>query len=352
MNVKQITAFGVAILLLLSGCKSRPKITAETAAMVNGKEIKISDVEKRFRNQTKQSNQSPSPEEALTLKLQILEQLIKDEILMQRASKDKLEATEAEISTKFTDFKKNFTEEKFQQLLKDQEITADDIRSEYRKSSTIEKLYNKEITSKIAVSDAEISEFYNSNKKNFNMPETWHVQHILVTPYADQQTTNSKGNDAKTPQEAQQKVVQLFQQIKEGGADFGTVAREYSEDPNSAPNGGDLQFLAADQMEQSAGQAFRQAVQSLKPGEVYPKIVPSQFGYHIIKVLGKEPAGQRELSDPRVASNIRQTIFDRRENLLKTAYLDSLMNEALIINVLAQKILEDMGKTAQPALKK
>lgn len=352
MNAPRIAAFlMLAGLLIFSGCKSKPKITAETAALVNGKEIKISEVEKVFRAQLKQPNQNPSPEEALTLKLQILEQLIKDEIVMQRAAKDKLEATDSEINTKFTDFKKNFTEEKFQQLLKDQGLTVEDIRNKYKKDSTIEKLYNKEITSKISVSEAEITEFFNNNKKNFNMPETWHVQHILVTPFPDQQITNAKGSDAKTNPEAQQKIVQLIQQIQ-AGADFSGLARDSSEDPNSAPTGGDLGFLSAEQMEQAAGPNFRQGVMSLKPGETFSKIVTTQFGYHIIKLLGKEAAGQRDLSDPRVTANIRQTIFDRRENLLKTAYVGTLQNEAVIVNAFAQRILEDVGKTSQPAGKK
>jgi peptidyl-prolyl cis-trans isomerase SurA len=339
--------------LLYAGCKSAPKVTAETAALVNQKEIKIAEVEKVFQNRMKSAKQNPAPsaEEAQTLRLEILRQLINDEILMQRAAKDNLGATEAEISTKFTDFKKNFTEEKFQEFLKDQGVTVEDIRNELKKNSTIEKLYNKEITSKIAVTEAEISDHYGRNKQAYNVPDTWHVQHILVTPFPDQQVSNAKGDDAKTNEDAQKKVLNLMGQIQQG-MDFATLARDYSEDAQSAPAGGDLQFLSAPQMEQLAGPGFRQAVQSLKPGETFGKIVTTQYGYHIIKVLAKEPAGQRELNDPRVQADVRQTIFGRRENLLKTAYLDAIRNQALVNNVLAQKILDDMGKTTGPSGKK
>jgi peptidyl-prolyl cis-trans isomerase SurA len=343
------------IILLLSfgclSCKFGPKITPETAAIVNKKEIKMADIEKVYQNRIKQSKPPGSPEESQTLRLAILQQLISDEILMQRAAKDNLEATEAEVSTKFTDFKKNFTEERFQQWLKEQSITADDIRTELKKNSTIEKLYNKEITSKITVSDAEISDYYTKNIQTYNLPDTWHVLHILVTPVPDPQVTNAKGDDAKTVPEAQEKVVRLLKRVL-SGEDFSILARDYSEDANSAPTGGDLQFLSVKEMDQLAGPAFRQAVQSLKPGETYPKPVVTQFGYHIVKVLEKVPAGQRDLSDPRVQTDIRQTVFGRRETLLKNAYLDAVRNEATVTNLLAQKILDDMGKTTQPVAKK
>jgi len=328
-------------------------VTADTAAIVNMKEIKLADVEKIFHNKTKQSNQIPSSEEAQTLRLDILRQLINEEILMQQAARDLVEATEAEINTKFTDFKKDFTEERFQQFLKDQGFTVDDIREEFKKSSTIEKLYTKGITSKIGVSDAEISDYFNKNKQNYSLPDTWHVYHILITPKIKkaQVEGNTKEFDAQTVQEAQDRVLRLLKRIL-GGEDFRVVARDNSDDSTSAPSGGDLGFFSAQQMEQRIGSAFRQAVQTLKPGETFAKPVVTQYGFHIVKVAEKMPAGQRDLSDSTVQANIRQTIFSRRENLLKTAYMEKVRNEASVRNVLAEKILDEMDKTARPAVKK
>jgi peptidyl-prolyl cis-trans isomerase SurA len=354
----QIKAMWIcAIVLLLSfglvSCKSGPKVTADTAAIVNGKEIKLAEVERIFQSKAKQSKQTFSREEAQTLRLDILRELIDDEILMQQAAKDSLEATEAEINKKLTDFKKNFTEESFQQLLKEQGLTADDIHEELKKGSTIEKFYNEKITSKISVYDAEISDFFNKNKQNYNLPETWHVCHILILPKSDQAKAegNMKGFDAKTVQEAQDRVVRVLKRVL-GGEDFRVVARDNSDDSTSAPSGGDLGFLTAQQMEQRLGPTFREAVLSLKPGETFAKPIVTQFGFHIVKALEKAPAGQRDLSDAGVQANVRQIIFGRRESLLKTAYLDKIRNEASVRNVLAEKILDEMGKTAQPPAKK
>jgi len=136
------------------------------------------------------------------------------------------------------------------------------------------------------------------------------------------------------------------------GEDFQVVARDNSDDSTSTPSGGDLGFLSAQQMEQQIGPAFRNAVENLKPGETFAKPVVTQYGFHVVRVTEKAPAGQRDLSDAAVQANIRQIILSRRDNLLKTAYLDKVRNEASVKNVLAEKILEQMGKTAQSQAKK
>ena len=141
----------------LISCKSGPTVTADTAAIVNGKEIKLAEIEKIFQNKIKQSNQIPSSGEAIGLRLEILQQLINNEMLLQQAAKEKVEATAAEINTKYAGVKGTLTEERFQQALKEQGLTIEDVREELKKSTTIAKLLNKEITSKISVSDAEMS---------------------------------------------------------------------------------------------------------------------------------------------------------------------------------------------------
>ena len=72
----------------LGGCKSGPKVAADTAAIVNNKEIRLAEVEKVFQSRAKQSNQTLSLEEAQSLRLEILRQLINDEMLMQQAKQD------------------------------------------------------------------------------------------------------------------------------------------------------------------------------------------------------------------------------------------------------------------------
>jgi peptidyl-prolyl cis-trans isomerase SurA len=325
--------------LVFSSCQSGPKAGPDTAAIINQTEIKNAEVEKVYQNRLKQGGQTPSAEEASTLRLNILSQMINDEMLMQRAAADKLVATDDEVNVKFTEFKKDYTEEKFQQFLKDQGVTAEDIKKEIRKSATIEKLYNKEITSKISVSEGEIKDFFAKNKANYNLPESWHVLHLLVTPFPDSQITNSRNDDAKTDEAARQKVMGLLKRIL-SGEDFSIVARDYSEDSSSAQSGGDLRLLNLQQLD-AIDPRFRQAVQSLKVGETFSSPVPTKYGYHLVKLIEKEAGGQHELTDPKVQADTRQAIFNRKETLLKTAYLEAVRNQTIVKNLLAQKILSD-----------
>src|SRR5205814_10705905 len=137
-----------------------------------------------------------------------------DQILLEQASAANLNATDAEVDVKFNEFKGQYSEEKFQEQLKDQKMTVDDIRAELRKGITLDKLVNKEITSKISVTDAEIKTFYDKNKESFNLPESYHIAHILVTPVADPELHNGKNDDAKSADEATQKAARLLKEVQ------------------------------------------------------------------------------------------------------------------------------------------
>jgi peptidyl-prolyl cis-trans isomerase SurA len=95
--------------------------------------------------------------------------------------------------------------------------------------------------------------------------------------------------------------------------------------------------------------ATRDAVMKLKPGQ-YSSIISvvnpatrQELGFRIVKLVAKEPAGQREFSDPRVEQAIRSQLHDRREQLLKEAYYEVLRDEAKVVNYYAKKVLDTNG---------
>ncbi len=333
----------IAALLVIASCGSASKASADVVARVNGKDITTAQLEKQFQNRLNGAEQPPSAEEAQDLKLQVLNQLINDQILLEMASTAGLSATDAEVDVKFNEFKNQYTEEKFKDLLKEQKMTIDDIRNELRKSITIDKLVNKEITSKISVTDAEIKNFYEKNKESFNLPESYHIAHILVTPVADPDLRNGKSDDAKSPDEAKQKAARLLKEVQ-GGRDFATVAKESSEDPSSGPNGGDLNFQALQAIE-NIDPRLAQAVQKMRPGETFPQVIETRFGFHILKLMEKDAGGQKDLSDPRVQTQVRQVIFNRKDQTLKNAFSEAARNKATVVNYLAERILATAGKS-------
>ena len=326
-----------------SSCSSPSKASPDVVARVNGKDISSSQLEKQFQTRLNGAEQPPSPEEAEDLKLQVLTQMINDQILLGQAAAAGLNATDSEVDVKFNEFRSQYTDDKFKELLKEQKMSTDEMRSELRKSITIDKLVNKEITSKISVTDAEIKNFYEKNKASFNLPESFHIAHILITPVADPDLHNGKNDDAKSPEEARQKAARLLKEIQ-GGADFATTAKEYSEDPSSGPNGGDLNFQPLMAIE-NIDPRLAQAVQRMKAGETFPQVIETRFGFHILKLLEKDAGGQKDLSDPRVQAQVRQVIFNRKDQTLKNAFSEAARNKATISNYLAERILETAGKT-------
>ena len=327
-------------ILTAASCSSESKASGDVAARVNGKEITTADLEKQFQARTS-TEQPPSQEEAQDLKLQLLNQMINDRILLEMASQAGLTATDGEVEVKFNELKTQGTEEQFQQMLKQQKMSIDDIKAEMRKSITIDKLVNKEITSKISVSEAEIKAFYEKNKDSFNLPKGFHIAHILVDPNPTPELNNAKKDDAKTPEEAQQKIVRILKEVQ-SGQDFATEARNYSEDPASTPLGGDLNFQPIDAIA-NTDPALAAAVKKLKVGET-SGVIATRFGFHIVKLLEKDPGGQKDLSDPRVQAQVRQVIFNRKDTLYKNAFSENARNNAKINNYFAQRVLENAGK--------
>ena len=337
-----ILAAIIAGLLLTASCGSDTSASANVVARVNGKDITSSQLDKQVQIQLNGGQPPASPEEMQDLKLQVLNRLINDQILLEQAGTANLSASDAEVDVKFNEFKSQYTEEKFQEQLKEQKMSVDDIRNELRKSITVDKLVNKDITSKISVTDAEIKAFYDKNKESFNLPESFHIAHILVTPIADPELQNGKSDDAKTPDEARQKAARLLKEVQ-SGRDFATVAKESSEDPSSGPAGGDLNFQPLQAIE-NIDPRLAQAVQKIRVGETFPQVIETRFGFHILKLIEKDAGGQKDLSDPRVQANVRQTIFNRKDQVLKNAFSEAARNKATVVNYLAQRILDTGGK--------
>jgi peptidyl-prolyl cis-trans isomerase SurA len=335
----------VLFLLAGIGCSNK-EVGSDVMASVNGQKITRTEVQKFYDNQVGDAPDKPAAEQADALRLKILDQLIDNEILMQRAEKLGLLATDEEVNAKVTEIKAPFTQQQFDQRLKERNLTMDDFKRDLRRSLTIDKVMNKEVTSKINVSDDDITNYYNQHKAEFNLIEPqYHLAQILATAQPNPQVKNMKAqNDAEA-----RKKIQMVQNRLDSGEDFSTVAVNYSEQPETAQNGGDLGFIPESSLK-SDRTAF-DAVSRLKPGQ-YTSVLPvgdpnthQIYGYRIVRLIGKEPAGQRELKDPRVQQAIREQLRDRREQLLKAAYYDSVRDKATVRNYYAEEIMKQAATT-------
>lgn len=339
--------FAGLTMVFAAGCNRQH--TADTMAVVNGKTIANVDVEKYYRNRLGESGQQPPKEQAEALRLDILKQLIDDEIMQQRAAKLNLVATDEEVEAKITEMKAPFTQEEFNQRLRAKNLTLEDLRRDYRRSLTSEKLLNKEIYSKINITDADINNYYNQHKSEFNVLEpTYHVAQIAVTTVPSTQSPNLQNNKATNETEAKKKVQELHNRL-ESGEDFGMLAANFSEDPNTASSGGDMGQLPETSLK-SQPEAYA-AIAKLKAGQITEPIalagtngVKAVQAYVIFKLLDKQQAGQREISDPKVQVFIREQLRDGRAQLLKNVYYEILRDRAHVENYFAEQIYRNQGQ--------
>ncbi len=338
-----------ALSLTLAGCHRAP--SPDVVATVNNHPILRANLERAYTEQLGDAQQEqPSEEQANSLRLSLLGQLITQEIIEQRAAKLNLTATPAEVDAKLAEMKAPYTEEQFQQRLSEHHTTVDDVKRDIRRTLTFNKLLNKEINSKITVSDADITSYFNAHKAEFNNIETeYHLAQILVTsapPPQNAGPANLQGSKATNDDEARRKIQALKNRV-DSGEDFASLAMNFSENAQTSASGGDMGTVSESQLKQSGGPAFFAEISKLKPGQatdILPlpdPVDPHKIGgYAIFQLISKEPAGQHDLSEPQVQQRIRQGLHDARSQLLKAAYFEMLRDQAKVENFLAEQIFK------------
>jgi len=331
-----VCILSVACLIMIVGCPRGAD--KNVMAKVNGYKVLRSEVDKSFNSQTAGTTQKPTQTEEEALRLNILLRIIDVQLHLQQAQKLGVVATDDEVESKFNQLKAPYTQEEFQKILKERGASDDDYKQEIRRNLTIDKLLNKEIASKVTISDSDIQSYYGLHKADFNLIEArYYVAHIFVAakPAAGQGTA-----------EDQKKKAQTIYNRLESGDDFAATAARYSEDPDTAHNGGELGAMPESQLK-NTDSATREAIQKLSTGQhsnVITVINPNDHqvaGYRIVKLLSKESAGQRDLTDPAVQQWIRGQLRTQREQLLRVAYDEVLRDNATVENYYAEQIMKN-----------
>ena len=331
----------VLLMLSTAGCRKSPP--ANVAALVNDRAITYDDLEKAYRRaQLASASERAGDDEVIAQKLEVLRSLIDNEIMLQRAEQLGVMAVDSDVEAQFNKFKVTYTADELQKWLQARHMKVEDLKAQFRRDLSVEKLFNKEITSKIRVTDQDVADYYSSNQAEYFRAEPQvHLARILVTPGPDPEVRNLKSDKAQNDREARRKIALLEARVKKG-EDFADLALNYSEDPESAQNGGDLGFLLESSLEKTDIE-IRRVVKSLRPGQVSP-VIRTQEGYQLLRVISKEAAGQRDLNDPRVRQTIRENLLNRKDRLLRTAYYELARNTAKVVNYLAQSIRERGSK--------
>lgn len=340
-------AFGACLLtafagLALAACHSAPATPApDVWAVVNGHDIHQADVVQTYRREAQNPPASTTDEEALAAELAVVDELVTQDLLLTRARDLKIDVTDAEVDAAYASRRANLSDAQFQQALQERQVTADELRAAMRRDLITQKVLEQEVGSKVDVTDADVSDYFASHRAELNIAETrYHIAQILITPVRDPQLHNRRNDDAATVDEAKKKFEMLKAKLN-AGASFAELAADYSEDPQTAPQGGDLGFITESQLSRVPPQ-LRDVIVKTTPGNV--GAATAGGGYTIVAVIAKEAASQRDLNTPGVRDGITKAVHDRKEQLLRAAYLTDLRGSATVVNYAARRILAAHGR--------
>jgi len=252
----------------------------------------------------------------------VLENLVAERLLDEQVAAAKIQATDAELEAEITKSGAQqtppFTLEEFKKRVEASGRSYDDWKRESLRGMGYRKLMEPVWTAKAAVSDEEAKQYYDSHAKEFETPEMVRASHILAL--SQPKDPNADPNQVKAAAKA--KAEKLLKQVKDGG-DFAAIAKENSEDPGSAAQGGDLGFFARGRMVPP----FEQAAFSMKPGQI-SDLVETNYGYHIIKVTDHKDAGTTPFEDAK--AGIIEQLAKQKRATVTNDYIQSLKAKARI----------------------
>jgi len=255
-----------------------------TIVSVNGTAITHADLDKKLEN---------GPQSR-----QVLNQMVQQDLIDQYARDHHVDVSQAEIDKKENEIKARYAPGQFEQILKQQGLTEQDVQNLLRQQIVLDKA----VAPQIHVSDADIKAFYDKNHAMFDKPEQVRARHILVA-------------DPKTAQT-------VLAKLKAGGS-WDALAKQYSTDPSTKDKGGELGFFARGQMVP----AFQDAAFGAKVGQIVGP-VKSPFGYHIIQVEEKKPAQKATFASTK--DQIRTQLTQQQEQAVVPTFLQQLRSQAKI----------------------
>ncbi len=323
MNSNKIRLAGkvtVAVALILVsavGFAADKKTPGDMVAVVNGAVIaqeefdRVLDYERR---RAAQNGQQIPDAQMSKIENSILDSLIVAELLFQESKKQGIQVKSETVTEQFMTVKQRFpSEAEFKKVLEENKITESKIRADIKRDMAIQQLIDKEVDQKVKITDEESKTFYDTNPQLFQQPERVKASHILIKV--------DEGASEEKKAEALKKIKEIQQKVQKG-EDFAALAKTYSEGP-SAPRGGDLNYFGRGQMVKP----FEDAAFSMKPNET-SDIVETKFGYHLIKVVDKQPAKKIVYADAK--NRINKHLKDQKLRTDRQLYFDKLKKDAKI----------------------
>lgn len=275
----------VALLILAAvGITRADPLPRDAAAMVNGVPVTrkaLLDVVQAVIAQLDEIPDTPTTEK---YRRQALDSLVDFELLYQEGQARNLAVSNDEVASEIKKTQKGFPNLKaYQDALASKGLTAQDIEQETRRALVVNRVLHDVVWPGVAAHDDDIQRYYEQHRSEFDHPAQIRASYILV-----------RGGKSPADRKAAREKAAALAQRARAGEDFAALARAASEDPATAPYGGDLGYIAQGTM----GDAFDQAAFALPPGG-FSDVVETPFGFAVVKVVAKRDAGTSSLDEVR-----------------------------------------------------
>lgn len=293
----------------------RPLRDDDVVARVNGTPIYRKSVKDVVQGALLEQDSQPAPETIGKLANDALDSLIDFELLYQESQARGITVSDAAVNQEIARTQSKFPDSRsFAAALKEKGMTEDSLRRDTRKTMAVTRLLEESVFKDAQVPDEQIKQFYERNRDEFKHPPQTRASHILIR--VAENASPSERAAAKSQATA------LLQQLQ-AGADFAQLAREHSQDPATAPHGGDLGYFAKGDMVD----AVEKAALTLPPGQL-SEVISTPYGYDIIKVVGRRDAGYEPLAE--VHDRIRAVLLKTERQKRQTAFVAELRRKAKI----------------------
>jgi peptidyl-prolyl cis-trans isomerase SurA len=295
------------------------RVVEKIAAVVGDSVILASEVEERAAPLLAEATRIPDPGKrsarAAALRREVLEHLIDDELVLQQATELKLTVTSEQVDASIEEIKRqnNLDDEQLRQALRGQGMTMAAYRADLKRQLLRFRVINIAVGSRVTISDDEVKSYYDRHMKSGENLQV-RASHIFVSI--------PENADVATVKEKQALAQKLLERAQ-GGDDFAKLAREYSDDPATRSEGGDLGYFGRDMLPK----AIEEMVFAMKVGEIRGP-VRADRGFHVIKLVDRKTKAPKSLDE--VKDDIRIQLRQKEMERQTKTYLTELRKKTLV----------------------
>ena len=294
------------------------EITNRIVASVNNDIITLQELNtsiKRLTGLTPKDLQQRNEEKFHELRRTVLNEMINEKIAQQEIAKLQLTVTDKDVQASIERVKEdnNLTQEQLIASLKAEGTSFEEYKERIKKDIEHIRLVNREVRSKIVVTDEDIRRYHENNAEEYRQVHELRLARIFLRV-----RDPDNAEEIARVRTAGRKILQELS----SGSDFFEMARKYSQGPG-APEGGDLGWIALDQVETK----LREAIAKLSPGE-YTDLHPASSGFQIIKVVEEKKGGVSPLEE--VRDDIYSKLLKKKVEEKYAAWIKELREKSYI----------------------